>query len=92
VRACSWPPCKWSRVAFCDFGGSAPLGLRRRTHAARRGVEHIAGRTVCQAQAMSYETRGDGTDVQPDVCGVDSTTWPFSYVAVIEDAPQVQVG
>jgi hypothetical protein len=33
-----------------------------------------------------------GVDVQPDVCGVDWTTTPFSTVAVIEDAPQTQVG
>jgi hypothetical protein len=38
------------------------------------------------------ETPGDGSDAQPDVRGVDSTTWPFLYVAVIEDAPQVQLG
>jgi hypothetical protein len=29
--------------------------------------------------------------VQPDICGVDATTRPFSYVAVIEDAPQMQL-
>ena len=28
--------------------------------------------------------------VQPEVSGCDSTTCPFSYEAVIEDAPQVQ--
>jgi hypothetical protein len=33
-----------------------------------------------------------GTDLQPDVCGIDSTTPPFSNVAVTEEAPQAQVG
>jgi hypothetical protein len=31
-------------------------------------------------------------DVHPEVCGGDATTCPSSYVAVVEDAPHVQLG
>src|SRR5581483_1910005 len=31
-------------------------------------------------------------DVHPDVCGGETITCPFSYVAVVDDAPHVQLG
>ena len=31
-----------------------------------------------------------GSEVLPEVCGFDSTTWPLTYEAGMKDAPQVQ--